>query len=238
MYFMDGRQLSRHPDWRHWGAFPMRRLRVIPLLLGCLVLAAPATARTPVANPADACTIAPRAPDDLAGLGARATPVTGEQIEPYFIEEAALPVGESVDAETVAELTDLLTERAACVRDLDFARVYALYTDRYLVDFFSAEGLPDVAALLATPNPRPDYRFGSIARPTLLPDGRVSAFVAFVGADIEDDHPRPGVTYLMIFQRVDGAWRIDRQFERYLPTATQGVLPIAALLDDEATPAA
>lgn len=126
-------------------------------------------------------------------------------------------------------------------RDLDALRFYALYTDRYLVDLFSFERHAGWNSLPASPPANsggtPDYWLGSVEQLVLLEDGRVSAFVTYVGDDIEDSQPRSGVTYLMIFQQVNGSWRIDRQYENYLDTATQHVHPIADLLDDVATPA-
>lgn len=221
----------------------MPRLLAIPLLLALIVLAAPVAANTPGASPADACTVDPRTRDDIDRLyGQITTPTSGDGLEPYVIAESALPVGEPADDTAVSEITDLLTIRTACLRNLDALRFYALYTDCHLVDLFSIEGYPDWIGLPATPagGPAgpPDYRLGSIDQPLLLEDGRVSAFVTFVGADVEDSHPRPGVTYLMIFQRVDGAWRIDRQYTDYIDSTRQLVHPIADLLDDLATRAA
>ncbi len=216
----------------------MPRLLAILLLVGLIVLAAPAAANTPASTPADACAVEPPTLDDIDRLYAEATPTTGNELEPYAIVESALPVGEPADDTVVREITSLLSIRAACIRELDFFRVYALYTDRYLIDLFAIEGYPDRIDLLAGPVGQPDYRLGSFDQPLLLEDGRISAFVTFVGADIEDNQPRRGVTYLMIFQQIDGAWRIDRQYTYYIDATRQLVLPIAALLDDLATPAA
>lgn len=220
----------------------MPRLLAIPLLLGLIVLTAPAAANTPVASPVAACTVEPRTIDDIDHIYTQATPASGNDLEPYTIAESALPVGDPADNTAVSEITALLTTRTACLRNLDALRFYALYTDRHLADVFSIEGYPDWIGLPGTPPAvqagQPDYRLGSIDQPLLLEDGRVSAFVTFIGADIEDSHPRQGVTYLMIFQEVDEAWRIDRQYTDYIDTTRQMVHPIADLLEHFATPAA
>lgn len=117
----------------------------------------------------------------------------------------------------IDEITRLLSIRAACLRELDALRFYALYTDQYLVSLIASEGFPDWMAQPGTPAPgsaeQPDYRFGSIDQALQLDDGCVSARVTFIGADIEDSHPAPGVTYLMIFEMDDSQWRIDQQLE-------------------------
>lgn len=221
----------------------MARLVVVLLLWGLVVGAAPVAANTPVASPAEACTVEPRTRDDIDRLYGQITvPTPGVDLEPYAVAESALPVGEPADDTVVGEITALLTIRTACLGDLDALRFYALYTDRYLVDLFSIEGYPDWIGLPGTPPAgpagQPDYRLGSIDQPLLLRNGRVSAFVTFVGADIEDSHPRRGVTYLMIFQQVDGVWRIDRQYSWYVDSTGRQIRPIAELLDELATPAA
>ena len=210
-------------------------LLVAMILTGLLF---PSSLGTPVPNAPASCDVEPRTVDELRDLSVSATPATGHEMEPYFIAESALPVGEPASDTKVEEITRLLTVRAACLRDLDALRYFALYTDRYLVDLFAFGGFPDDWLYPDEPFPAepPDYRLGAVERVQLLVDGSVSAFVTHVGADIEDSYPAPGVTSLMIFTQVGGGWRIDRQYQQYVD-ARGRIRFIADLLDDVATPA-
>lgn len=217
------------------------RLLVIPLLGGLIVLAALAAASTPVASPVDACNVQPRTPEEIDRLLAQATPDSEDEVSVDTILEADLPTGKPAAPSVNDDIARLLATQAACIRELDALRFYALYTDRYLGALIAFEGYTEWKAQFGAPAPmtavQPDYRVGSVDQMVELEDERVAALVTFIGADIEDSHPAPGVTYLMIFEMDDGEWRIDQQYSSYFDSTHQEFHVVAELLDEAATPA-
>lgn len=166
-----------------------------------------------VAYPPGECLTAPRSLDDVMTLvkGVEAAPDDGYPVN--FIEE--LPKGEPADTETVDAITDVVVEATACARDNDLLRLLALYTDAYVVAIAASQPTL-IENLWATPVSdlpvNPDLHVASIQDVMLLDHGRVSAIVTLGGVD--DSHPAPGRTVLMIFAEQDRRWLLDGQDER------------------------
>lgn len=197
-----------------------RQLR--PIALVCLLLAmtvptgAQSMVDTPAANltfPHGQCAAAPRSLDDVMTLveGVEAAPDDGYPVT--FIEE--LPKGLPADTGTVNAITDVIVEATACARDNDLLRLLALYTDAYVVAIAASQPTL-IENLRATPvseqSPNPDLQVVEIKDVQRLEGGRVSAIVTLGG--VEDAHPAPGRTILIIFANENGRWLVDGQYER------------------------
>ena len=97
---------------------------------------------------------------------AAATPVTAE-----------LPEGDIADDATTAEIADVYETMIDCLNRGDYMRVYALYTEDYLLRNLNAESL---AQLEATPVPVEEStrsKFGGVLDARVLDDGRVAALI-------------------------------------------------------------
>lgn len=155
-----------------------------------------------------------------------------------FIE--AMPVGVPADPATAETVTKVVIEMTACARDNDPLRLLALFTDAY-VRAIANEQESLIVNIEATPVSRQpvnaDLRVVAIQDVLHLDDGRVSAVVTVGG--VEDSHPAPGRTGLVIFVERDGQWLVDAQHEEVWPgdPATPPVA-IADLITTSATPVA
>jgi len=196
---------------------------------------------TPAANltfPHGQCAAAPRSLDDVMTLveGVEAAPDEGYPVT--FIEK--LPKGVPADTGTVNAITDVIVEATACARDNDLLRLLALYTDAYVVTL--AAGQPTlIENLEATPVSNqpvnPDLHLATIQDVLLLDDGRVSAIVTLGG--VEDPHPAPGQTVLMIFANENGRWLVDGQYERvWSGDSAMAPVYLADVIGTSATPVA
>jgi hypothetical protein len=170
---------------------PQRRGRVIVLTLCVLMVAgvpaAASQAGTPVAGSdalaAVACTVEPRAEDELRALfrEVEATPLPGSlDASP---QPADPPKGAPADAQTVDEITATWQQYLACLSAGDQSRMFALLSDdmvrrQFVVDL--AFGVTEdalFAYLAATPvPPLPDQAvpFVPFADVRVLDDGRVA----------------------------------------------------------------
>ena len=95
-----------------------------------------------------------------------ATPVTAE-----------LPEGDIADDATTAEITGLYETLIDCLNRGDYLRVYALYTEDYLLRNLNAESL---ALLEATPVPVEEStrsEFGGVLDARVLDNGRIAALI-------------------------------------------------------------
>jgi hypothetical protein len=194
-------------------------LRHLVPVSALLILAAvtPATVRaqdgTPapdfvIPNPAE-CEVAPRSPESIAA--ALASSLAGTPPNP-----ADLPSGEPAVAATLADVTALARQAAACGNAGDYRRVFALYTDDGLRAFSADRGLTAeqlVGFLAATPVPVPEEaRQGVRVREArVLPDGRVTAIIEFRS-------PAGIGTVLVVLVRQEGRFRVDS--EVVVPPAT------------------
>lgn len=198
---------------------------------------------TPTSRPGTSvahCLIEPRTLDELVVLVERREATPADALPIDLVEN--IPSGTHADIATVDAVTIAIEGLAACAREGDTLRLLALYTDGYLHAIGAAE--PALFEnLVATPVS--DERLGSdlyiasIQEVTMLGDGRVSAMVTLGG--VEDSHPAPGRTVLMIFANAGGRWLLDGQYERvWSGDPAVEPVPIADLIavprNDEATP--
>lgn len=163
------------------------------------------TASPDASSAIGSCAVAPRSEEDLARLGAlaaeRGTPTAGgtETV-------GGLPLdGAPVDPETLRAVGATLAEVAACEASGDVARLFALYTDAYIVrDALAAEPVPILPGEVGTPvavaRGTPEVRAAPplVTDSAMLPDGRVAARVE-----------RDGRAEFVVFAEVDGVWRVD-----------------------------
>lgn len=159
------------------------------------------------------CAVEPRSIGEIEALvSTSGTPQAEDGVPSWVIDK--VPLGSPADDATVEEVTNAVLELTACVLARDFLREYALLTDEFVLEI--AGGTDSfVENLQATPigdEPvNPDLHVAVIQDVTRLDDGRVSAIVTLGG--IEDSHPAPGRTFLMIFVEQKGRWLLDGQYE-------------------------
>lgn len=171
------------------------------------------TSELPATYPEVECATAPRFLGDVIVLAESAERRRDDGYPPIFIE--AIPTGVLADARTVGAITGVVLETTACARDNDRLRLFALFTDRYIVELAGSEKafIDNLEATPVSQQPvNPDLHVAAIQDVVHLDDGRVSAIVTLGG--IEDSHPAPGRTVLMIFAEQDGRWLLDGQYER------------------------
>jgi hypothetical protein len=182
---------------------------------GNLALSQPATpALFPLApDPAD-CRVAARPLDDVVRVVGTPGPETLAEASPVPATPFALVGGEAADAETTREVEAALRQLFACVNAGDYLRVYALFTDDFVRDFFAGTPLTgDVIAFLAAP-PRPlpvaEQRIiRAIGDVRLLPDGRAGVVMILD----EPDDPRREEPDIVILRNVSGHWLVDEIHE-------------------------
>jgi hypothetical protein len=123
-----------------------------------------------------------------------ATPVTAE-----------LPEGDIADDATMAEISGLYVTLIDCLNRGDYLRVYALYTEDYLLRNLNAESL---ALLEATPVPVEEStrsEFGGVLDARVLDDGRIAALIT-------TSNPLSGDIFIRsTLVREDDALRIDEE---------------------------
>ena len=205
-------------------------LVLLPGTIGGAVAQSVTPAAYPTTPDPAECVVAPVSLDAL--IATVGTPVPGEEIpvpEPATPEPFVVPPGEPADAETSAQVIATLHEVFACTNAGDFTRVYALFSDDFVREFFAQTPLTaDVIAYLgAPPQPLPEdqqriiVRFGEVR---MLGDGRAGVVVVLD----EPDDPRTEEPDYAILERVDGRWLVDEIHE-------DG--GIAAATPESATPA-
>lgn len=204
----------------------MRRL----LAVGMAVLAATVSvagvaaqeatpAPFPVAPDPAECRIEPRPVADVVAVVA--TPVAGAPGSAADPAPFVPPAGEPVDAATSEAIAATMRELFACTNAGDFLRVYALFTDDFVRDFFAGTPMtPEVEAFLAAPpRPLPDDQRRVIVRigePRLLPDGRIGVPIVLD----EPDDPRVEEPDYVILARAGDRWLVDEIHEDVEPPAT------------------
>jgi hypothetical protein len=191
-----------------------------------------------IALPRGSCATVPRSLDSVVTLAAGAEPPPADRYPVDFIQE--LPTGVPADTGTVNAITDVIVEATACARDNDLLRLLALYTDAYVVTL-GADQPTLIENLEATPvSNQPvnsDLHVATIQDVLLLDDGRVSAIVTLGG--VEDPHPAPGRTILMIFANENGRWLVDGQYERvWSGDSVMAPVYVADVIGTSATPEA
>jgi hypothetical protein len=129
------------------------------------------------------------------------------------------------DAETVAGVTRTAQQLVACHLAGDGLRLAALFSDDLLRLTAGSEGAALIEFATPSPSPNRDEYLAAVEEVQVLPDGRVPALVTRGG--VEDPHPAPGKTALMVFVREGDRWLIDGIYEAIWPTRP-GARPTAA----------
>jgi hypothetical protein len=118
----------------------------------------------------------------------------------------SVPEGDPAGEAEVEAVTLTVRELVACLNAADYRRVYALYTEEYLLRTFGGQGI-DV--LQATPEPAPasgQHALIGIDDVITLEDGRLAARVELSSAP-----EAPPVTTYLVFAQVGDRWLIDEE---------------------------
>jgi hypothetical protein len=196
-------------------------------VLGCVLvgigsLGVPAAAQdaSPVAGEVidpTACLVAPLTDDEVRTLAA--TPVTQADTPEVAGSPApfATPDGQPAAEAEVAAVTQTVRELVACLNAADYRRVYALFSEAYLVRTFAEQG---AARVEATPEPgtTAQHALIGIEDVVVLADGRLGAGVETASGAAA----RPVRLYLVFVQEGD-RWVIDE--ETILDAAEPGTAP-------------
>jgi hypothetical protein len=191
---------------------------VIAVSLMFLALA-PAAAQDDVVVEANApdpalCTLDARTIEEIRELVAAGTPVPAVSPTP-LPDPFVMPEGMALSEEERAEVEKDLLRAISCFNTGDPLKVFAVYTDDYVVELIERlGGLTDEAELVLT-NIRPmetsDYIVVlAILDAVLLDDGRVLVVVS--GDDPSDESP-PGPRVFYLEEVLPGRWLIDEFFE-------------------------
>ena len=116
-----------------------------------------------------------------------------------------LPEGEAASDEAVAEITTLYQRLASCLNNGDYLRVYALYSDAYLIRNLDPEAFADVPATPVAAEASRQTTFNSVLDATVLEDGRIAALVSTTNAQTGD------VVFFSLLKQGDEGWQIDEE---------------------------
>jgi hypothetical protein len=195
-----------------------RGLFVAPV--AALMLVAPVMAQDGTPTPgsestrnvdASECTIEPRAYDDIAAI----LDLNGEGIQQPPTTTITPPLGTVVDADTDAAIKETARKVLACFNAGDIPRAAALMTDNGVkrsywgltIDEENRELARTRLAEAAEPRAEEVYiRLITITDASMLPDGRVAAFVVLNEPLLPPNGPE---TLLFIFANQDGTWKVD-----------------------------
>lgn len=196
-----------------------RALAIAPM--AALLAAGPVMAQesTPEAdfteNPrmvaAEECVSEPRAFDELAAI----LQLDGEGVPQPATTTITPPLGEVVDSATDIQIKEVARELLACFNAGDFLRAGALMTENGVKRSFWGLTIDEEnrqlarERLAAEPEPRlPELsvRLITVTDSSLLPDGRVAAFVVMNEPLLPPQGPE---TLLFIFANEDGTWKVD-----------------------------
>lgn len=199
----------------------MHRWQALALApIAALLLAGPAMAQddatpTPGDNPrqisASECVVEPRSFDDLVAI----LDLNGAGIPQPAATTITPPLGEIVDSATDLAIKETAREVLACFNAGDIPRAAGLMTDNGVKRAYWGLTIDDEnrqlaqTRLQAAAEPRiPEVyvRLITITDASLLPDGRVAAFVVINEPLLPPNGPE---TLLFIFANQDGKWLVD-----------------------------
>lgn len=154
-------------------------------------------------SPRELCAADPRPVAELRGLAAAPTPVPPPRPPP-------LPVGNPADAATRQAIDLAVREIEACINAGDLARLYALFSDEFILDGEAVD--EGRLAFLDDTAPQPRLRgdralFIGPWATQALEDGRVMAAVRLGNA--REFYPDGDETRLLLFVNRDGRWLLD-----------------------------
>ena len=198
---------------RRWRALVIAPLAA--LLVTGPVLAQESTPEEGAENPrlvAPAeCVAEPRAYDDIASILA----LDGEGVPAPAVTQITPPLGEVADGETSSSIKEAARQVLACFNAGDIPRAAGLMTENgvrraYWGLTIDAENRELARTrITAPPEPRAEealVRLITVTDVSLLPDGRIAAFVVLN----EPLLPPPGPeTLLFVFASQDGRWLVD-----------------------------
>jgi len=163
-------------------------------------------------NPSTECPVEPRSVAEIETIIAHATPTSGEVVPPTSTD--ILPEGGSPDRETADGVITAVLILHKCIGAP--GQFYALVTDAFMqrqVDYESpASILSEAEATAPAVDVNADRYIAAIGHVQDLGHGRASAIVTLGG--IDDPHPAPGRTFLMVFEHVDGRWLLDGMYDQ------------------------
>ncbi len=196
-----------------------RALAIAPMT--ALLIAGPAMAQdsTPEAdvteNPrmvaAEECVSEPRAFDDIAAI----LQLDGEGVPQPGVTTITPPLGEVVDSATDIQIKEVARELLACFNAGDIPRATTLMTENGVKRSYWGLTIDEENRTLAReriaaePAPRASeyfVRLITVTDASLLPDGRVAAFVVINEPLLPPQGPE---TLLFIFANEDGTWKVD-----------------------------
>ena len=200
----------------------MRRWRALAIApLAALLVTGPVLAQesTPEADgtenprlvaPAE-CVAEPRTFEDIAAILA----LDGEGVPAPAMTQITPPLGEVADAETSISIKEAARQVLACFNAGDIPRAAGLMTENgvrraYWGLTIDAENRELARTrITAPPEPRAEealVRLITVTDVSLLPDGRISAFVVLNEPLLPPAGPE---TLLFIFANQDGEWLVD-----------------------------
>jgi hypothetical protein len=201
----------------------MRRIAIAGTALSLLLLTNPVAAQEATPGPlptipaADECQVSPRTIESVLTARTSGTPVPEVDVG----SEEQLPKGAPADAATIAAVTAVEREFAACYNAAQWLRALALFTDnaiRTFADDFASD--QELTEFLATPGTPDADALGEIQivlvavrDVRVLPDGRVGAVVEW-GRSV-----RSGVDEVNfhIYTQKDGRWLLDEETSGFSP---------------------
>ena len=157
------------------------------------------------------CIIEPRTYEEVATV----LNLEGEGIPEPAMTQINAPLGEVADPDTAIAIEEVARQVLACFNAGDILRASALMTDNGVMRAYWGLTIDqenrDLARerIPAPPEPRADEflaRLMTVTDVSMLPDGRVAAFVVFNEPLLPPGGPE---TLLFIFADQDGQWRVD-----------------------------
>ena len=200
----------------------MRRWRALVLApLAALLVTSPVLAQesTPEADATEnprlvapsECVAEPRAYDDIAAI----LELDGEGVPAPAITQITPPLGDNADVETSISIKEAARHVLACFNAGDIPRAAGLMTEdgvrrAYWGLTIDAENRELARTrIAAAPEPRAEealVRLITVTDVSLLPDGRIAAFVVLNEPLLPPAGPE---TLLSIFSNQDGQWLVD-----------------------------
>jgi hypothetical protein len=219
----------------------MRRWRALAIApLAALLVTGPVLAQegTPEADGTEnprlvapsECVAEPRAFEDIAAILA----LDGEGVPAPAMTQITPPLGDIADAETSISIKEAARQVLACFNAGDIPRAAGLMTENgvrraYWGLTIDAENRELARTrITAPPEPRAEealVRLITVTDISLLPDGRIAAFVVLNEPLLPPAGPE---TLLFVFANQDGRWLVDDWIDFSIVPPTYGI---------EATPA-
>ncbi len=186
------------------------RIMKSALIAACVSLGVLSAIAVPApAQEAAACEdVAPRDAEFFAQTAATAIAEEdgGSMASPVASPTAfTLPEGETASEEVVAEVTTLYQRLASCLNSGDYLRVYALYTDDYLIRNLDPETFADVPATPVAVEESQQTTFNSVLDANVLEDGRIAALISTTNAQTGD------VVLFSLLKQGEEGWQIDEE---------------------------